>query len=244
MFRPEVFLYRSKDTILHRLDPRSKFYYAFVMFVLAIIITDFIFLFILFLITFIPIIVGKIFKQTLRAFQSSLIFIALIFIINYIFSLNLFLTLALVLRFLILITSFLTFSLTTSIDEIALSLYSLKFPYDFVLALTLAYRFIPTLFKDAVNVLDSQRSRGLETQKGNIIRRIRNFLPIIIPLLAIAIRRALNVAEAMESKCFGASKRPTSYYELKIKTQDMILIGISSVIFAMGILKFLGAFTF
>jgi len=48
----------------------------------------------------------------------------------------------------------------------------------------------------------------------------------------------------MESRCFGASKRPTSYYELKIKTQDMILIGISSVIFAMGILKFLGAFTF
>lgn len=244
MLRPEIFYYRSKISILHNLDPRSKFYYTIVMFVLALMINDFYFLLILLIISFVPLFFGKIFIQSIKAIRSSLIFIVIIFIVNYVFSFNFILSLALVLRFLILITSFLAFSLTTSIDEIALSLYSLRLPYDFVLALTLAYRFIPTLFRDAVNVLDAQRSRGLETQKGNIIKRIRNFFPIIIPLLAIAIRRALSVAEAMESRCFGATKRPTSYYELKISFQDIVLILLSTFVLILGIFEFIGFLNF
>ncbi len=240
MLRPENFIYRPKDTVIHRLDPRSKFYYAFLMLVLAILTIDFNLLLLLLLFTLFPILLGKILKQVLKAIQSSLFFLALIFIINFIFSLNVILALALVIRFLILIISFLAFSLTTSIDDIALSFYKLRFPYDFVLALTLAYRFIPTLFKDAVNIVDAQRSRGLETQKGNLIKRVKNFMPVIIPLLVVAIRRALNVAEAMESRCFGASKRPTNYYELKIKFGDILLFVASTILFIIVLAEILG----
>jgi len=88
--------------------------------------------------------------------------------------------------------------------------------------------------------VDAQRSRGLETQKGNLIKRVKNFMPVIIPLLVVAIRRALNVAEAMESRCFGASKRPTNYYELKIKFGDILLFVASTILFIIVLAEILG----
>jgi energy-coupling factor transport system permease protein len=78
--------------------------------------------------------------------------------------------------------------------------------------------------RDATNIIDAQRSRGLETQKGNLIKRIKNYIPVFIPLLVISINRAMNVAEAMESRCFGAVKRPTSFYDIKFNKLDFIFL--------------------
>jgi len=50
---------------------------------------------------------------------------------------------------------------------------------------------------DAQTVVDAQRSRGLELDKGNLLKRVRNYIPILIPLLLIAIRRSLELAEAL-----------------------------------------------
>ncbi len=222
MFRPEFFFFRKKDTIIHKLDPRSKITYVLAMFILALLRGDFLYLFIVFLISLIPLFIAKIFYNFLVSLRTSLIFIFLIFIINFIFTYDLFLSLAFVLRFLILISSFLAFSLTTSPDDLALALYRMKFPYDFVLIFTLSVRFIPTVIRDVNNIIDAQRSRGLETQKG-FINRIKNYLPVLIPLLAVGIKRAINVAESMESRGFGATEKPTTLYDLRFSFYDYLL---------------------
>ncbi len=225
MFRPEFFFFKKKDTIIHNLDPRSKLIYVLVMFTLALLRGDFLYLFIIFLISLIPIFLAKIFYNFLVSLKTSLIFIALIFILNFIFTFDLFLSLAFVIRFLILISSFLSFSLTTSPDDLALALYKMKFPYDFVLIFTLSVRFIPTIIRDVSNIIDAQRSRGLETQKG-FISRIKGYLPILIPILAIGIKRAINVAESMESRCFGATEKPTTLDDLRFRSYDYLLVSL------------------
>jgi len=223
MFRPEYFFFRSKDTIIHKLDPRTKLIYIVAMFAWALIRGDLIFLSLVFLLTLIPIALGKLFKNLLISLRAAIIFIFLIVLINYLFSSNLSLAIALAMRFMILISSFIVFSITTSPDDLALALYRIGFPYSFVLTFNLSVRFIPTVMRDAMNIIDAQRSRGLETQKG-IINRIKNYIPVIIPLLVIGIRRAINVAESMEARCFGATKKPTMLYELKFSINDYLFI--------------------
>lgn len=225
MFRPELFFYRKKETIIHKLDPRSKMIYVLVMFILAVLRGDLYFLLAVFIASLIPIFIGKLLKNFLASLRAAWIFLFLIFILNYAFSRDIQLSSALSLRFLILISSFLVFSVTTSPDDLALALYKLRFPYEFVLILTLSVRFIPTLLRDSFNIVDAQRSRGLETQKG-YLSRIRNYLPIIIPLLVIGIRRAINVAESMESRGFGASNRPIMLYDIKFSFIDVIFSSI------------------
>ena len=68
--------------------------------------------------------------------------------------------------------------------------------------------------------------RGLELQKGNIIKKVRNFIPIIIPLIILSIQRALLIAESLESRGFGAVKQRTYLYPLKMKIKDYLIIGI------------------
>jgi len=57
--------------------------------------------------------------------------------------------------------------------------------------------------------MDAQKARGLEMEKGNFLKRIRNYVPVLIPLIVSAIRRSLELAEAMESRAWGATKKRT-----------------------------------
>jgi len=72
--------------------------------------------------------------------------------------------------------------------------------------------------------MDAQKARGLELEKGNFLKRIRNYIPILIPLIVSAIRRSLELAEAMESRAWGATKNRTNLYVLKMHKGDLILI--------------------
>ena len=127
-------------------------------------------------------------------------------------------------------SSFSIFFLTTSPDDLSLALEQSHVPYEFCFAFTTAVRFVPVLANEAQTIMDAQKSRGLELEKGNFFKRIRNYVPILIPLIVGAIRRSLELAEAMESRAFGANKYRTNLYILKIKIRDVIAIIISSFI--------------
>ncbi|MEM4736771.1 MAG: energy-coupling factor transporter transmembrane component T, partial [Nitrososphaeria archaeon] len=76
----------------------------------------------------------------------------------------------------------------------------------------------------AVQIIDSQRSRGLEIEKGSIFKRIRNYIPVLIPLIVQSIIRSEELAEAMESRAYGFSKKRTSYYTLHFKRSDYLIL--------------------
>ena len=128
------------------------------------------------------------------------------------------------LRFLTLMTSFSIFFLTTSPDELGLALEQSHVPYEFSFAFTTAVRFVPVLANEAQMIMDSQKARGLELEKGNFLKRIRNYIPILIPLIVGAIRRSLELAEAMEARGFGLPGR-TFLKDYRMTVLDWAAIG-------------------
>jgi len=103
-------------------------------------------------------------------------------------------------------------------------------PYELCFAFTTAVRFVPVLADEAQTIIDAQRSRGLELDKGNVLKRIRNYLPILIPLIVNAIRRSLELAEAMESRAFGSEAKRTSLHVLEMQASDYLLIILACIL--------------
>ncbi len=138
-------------------------------------------------------------------------------------------------RFVVLMSSFSIFFLTTSPDDLSLALEQSHIPYEFCFAFTTAVRFVPVLANEAQTIMDAQKSRGLELEKGKFLQRIRNYVPVLIPLIVGAIRRSLELAEAMESRAFGASKKRTNLYSLKIRAADIATISLSLLVLVVAV---------
>jgi energy-coupling factor transport system permease protein len=114
--------------------------------------------------------------------------------------------------------------MTTSPDDLGLALESMKVPYTLCFTFTTAVRLVPTMAVDAQTVVDAQKSRGLELDKGNPLKRVRNYVPILIPLIVNAIRRSVELAEALESRAFGSTEKRESLIGLKMKGSDYFVI--------------------
>jgi energy-coupling factor transport system permease protein len=142
---------------------------------------------------------------------------------------------AMTLRFIVLVESFSVFFLTTSPDHLGLALEQTRVPYEFSFAFTTAVRFVPVLAEEAQTIMDAQKARGLELEKGNFMKKIRNYVPILIPLIVSAIRRSLELAEAMESRAWGAAKKRTNLYVLKLHRGDFALLAITIGILVLSI---------
>lgn len=204
--------------------------------------TEIPFLIILFLAQVPLIYSAKVQKEWLNSIRGGMTLISIIFATNIIVgyvSNGYVLTAPLVIysatlafRFIVLMSSFSIFFLTTSPDDLSLALQQSHIPYEFCFAFTTAIRFVPVLATEAQTIMDAQKSRGLELEKGNYLKRIRNFIPILIPLIVGAIRRSLELAEAMESRAFGAKKERTSLYVLRIRRSDWVAMGIGAAILA------------
>ena len=80
-----------------------------------------------------------------------------------------------------------------------------------------------------------RESRGLEFDKGNIFQRMRNVIPIMVPLIAVTLNRSLDLAEAMDSRAYGATKKPTSLYHLTLKGADYAMLAIIFLGAAIGL---------
>jgi energy-coupling factor transport system permease protein len=83
--------------------------------------------------------------------------------------------------------------------------------------------------------MDAQKARGLELERGNFLKRIRNYIPILVPLIVSAIRRSLELAEAMESRAWGATKKRTNLYALRMHRGDFTLLAVTAGIIAAAI---------
>lgn len=228
------FQFRRASTPIHNLDPRIKFIFVIVIFGVAIMFIELPVLIILFFAQIPIVLVAKVQKEWIRSMRGATFLAAIIFVTNFVFSYIyssyrftpqlLESAIALTLRFVVLVESFSVFFLTTSPDHLGLALEQSHVPYEFCFAFTTAVRFVPVLAEEAQTIMDAQKARGLELEKGNFMKRIRNYIPILIPLIVSAIRRSLELAEAMESRAWGAIKKRTNLYELKVKKGDYILL--------------------
>jgi energy-coupling factor transport system permease protein len=216
--------FRKVYSPIHNLDPRIKFVYVIAIFVVAIIFYQ---------------------RQWLRSLRGAAFLASFIFVVNvattyftsgYTFTaFNVETAAAMTLRFVVLVESFSVFFLTTSPDHLGLALEESRVPYEFAFAFTTAVRFVPVLAEEAQTIMDAQKARGLELEKGGLLKRIRNYVPVLIPLIVSAIRRSLELAEAMESRAWGATKKRTNLYLLKLHKGDFALLAITVGILAAAV---------
>lgn len=134
-------------------------------------------------------------------------------------------------------------SLTDGIEQLLKPLERIKVPArDIAMMMTIAIRFIPTLSEEAERIKKAQMSRGADFESGNIIKRAKALLPLIIPLFVSAVRRADLLAEAMDARCYGCGKR-TRMREMKITAEDIaaviiFIFGAASIIAAEFVIEF------
>jgi len=222
--------FRKISSPVHRLDPRAKFVVSCVIFTVAVLFTELTPLIILFLLQIPIILLARVVRQWFESLKGALFLGGMIFFMNLLVGYTLIYSVAMSFRFLTLVASFSWFFLTTSPDDLGLALEQSKVPYELCFAFTTAVRFVPVLADEAQTIIDAQRSRGLELDKGNILKRIRNYLPVLIPLIVNAIRRSLELAEAMESRAFGSNVKRTSLYILKIQAFDYLFIILAGIV--------------
>jgi len=237
--------FRKVSSPIHNLDPRIKFLYACAIFVIAILFSELLPLAVLFIIQVPFVILARVKREWARSMRGAVFLALIIFFTNFIFSFinsgykftftSLEHASAMTLRFLVLVESFSVFFLTTSPDHLGLALEQTKVPYEFCFAFTTAVRFVPVLAEEAQTIMDAQKARGLELEKGSFLKRIRNYIPILIPLIVNAIRRSLELAEAMESRAWGATKKRTNLYTLKMQRGDYLLVVLTLGILATSI---------
>ncbi len=237
--------YRRVYSPIHNLDPRIKFIYVCAIFAATIIYWELPPLITLFLIQVPFVVLAGVQREWIRSMRGAAFLATIIFVTNFIFSYisagytvtasNLEYAIAMTLRFIVLVESFSVFFLTTSPDHLGLALEQTRIPYEFCFAFTTAVRFVPVLAEEAQTIIDAQKARGLELERGNFLKRIRNYIPILIPLIVSAIRRSLELAEAMESRAWGATEKRTNLYVLKMHRGDLLLIAITILILAVAI---------
>jgi energy-coupling factor transport system permease protein len=143
------------------------------------------------------------------------------------------------LRLYVVVAAFTIISLTVHPDEFTQLLA--RFAYRSGLAVSLSTRFYPAVVRDAAAIMDAQRSRGLDLDSGGRIARIRQRMPVVMPLFHSSLERAVGTAEAMEARGFGSSKRTRWKRRGEWEVGDvMVLFSILAIVGMTTVLAFLG----
>ena len=113
--------------------------------------------------------------------------------------------------------------LTDGIESLLTPLKWIKFPvHELALIMSIALRFIPTLIDETNRIIAAQKARGADFESGNIFKRIKAVVPILIPLLISAFRRAEELGDAMDARCYSGSKNRTKYKKLTFGWRDLV----------------------
>lgn len=245
------------DSVIHKMDPRAKLiltilYIVFVFIAgnaisLALMIVS---LLVFILMSKVPI---KIYLKNVKSILPIIIFTAIINIFyvdrgNVLFewqfikittgglSQSAFIAIRIIL--LVIASALLTYTTTpTSLtDAIERLLSPLRYiglknaVHTMAMMMTIALRFIPTLIEETEKIMSAQKARGADMDSGGLLKRIKSMLPILIPLLVSSFRRAYELAEAMESRCYNGGKGRSRMKQLKLKARDILVLGMMVVI--------------
>lgn len=135
-----------------------------------------------------------------------------------------------------------TFLLTYTTSPLALSdalarllspLGKIKVPvHEFAMMMTIAMRFIPTIIEETDKIMNAQKARGADFETGNLFRRAKALIPLLIPLFVSAFRRADELAVAMECRCYHGGKGRTRMNQPHMTRRDVLALTLSVALFA------------
>ena len=230
------FVFRRVVSPFHKLDPRVKLLVAIEFFVLSLLVPTVQGIALILLAILVVSAVAKSLQRIGRTIAFSSFFAIFIFVLDLVTRLGLFNAILYSFRFLAIISSTSLFFVTTSPDELEQIMKWMRVPRDVVFAFVTAVRFIPVVMLDAFQIMDAQKSRGLEFERGNVVKRVRNMVPILIPLVVNSVIRSGELAEAMESRAYGSTPKPTSLYGMRMTWYDRaVAIGSLLLLFVVAL---------
>ena len=257
MFRDFIIgQYYPADSVIHRLDPRVKLLGTLLFLIMVFLIRD-IPCFIL--VTAFLCITIALSKVPLRRMLRGLRAILTILVLTFLFSL--FLTpgdmifaigpakatqeglrigvfMLMRLSYLIIGSSVMTLTttpnaLTDGIETGLGFLKKLHIPvHEIALMMSIALRFIPILMEELDRIMKAQKARGADFESGSLVRRVKSLVPIIVPLFVSAIRRADDLAMAMDARCYHGGEGRTKMKPLKMHGRDWAAMAVVIVVFA------------
>ena len=250
--------YYSADSVIHSLDPRVKLF-GVLLFIISLFTFGNIFSYCLATIILIVVItVSKIpFKYVIRGLKPLLILLLFTTVLNlfttkgevliHIWKLpitkeGIFLAVHIFVRlmYLIIASSLLTLTttptrLTDAMEKVMRPLNKINVPvHEVAMMMSIALRFIPILVDETDKIMKAQSARCMDFEHGNIIKRLKNLVPLLIPLFISAIRRANDLALAMEARCYQGGEGRTKMRELKYVKTDYIAYGFICMYFAVS----------
>ncbi|MBL4954588.1 energy-coupling factor transporter transmembrane protein EcfT [Neobacillus sp. YIM B02564] len=138
--------------------------------------------------------------------------------------------------FLILMTSLLTLTttpieITDGLESLLNPLKKLRFPvHEMALMMSISLRFIPTLMQETDKIMKAQIARGVEFASGPLMERIKAIIPLLIPLFVSSFKRAEELAIAMEARGYRGGEGRTKYRQLSWKTVDTLQLAFLAVV--------------
>ena len=248
--------YFSANSFIHKLDPRAKILLLVAFIVLIFCATNFPSLGIAFVLVIVSLLFSgipiRMYLKNLKAIVPIIIFTAVINVFYgqdgdvlwsyWVISIHesgifraIFMAVRVIL--LILISSALTYTTTPNdlTDAIERLLKPLKFiglgsaVHTMSMMMTIALRFIPTLIEETNKIMNAQKARGADIESGGLIKKVKALIPILIPLLISAVRRAYELAEAMECRCYNGGKGRTRMKRLHLSWRDFLAFFLTAV---------------
>lgn len=133
---------------------------------------------------------------------------------------------------LIFVSSMLTFTtspteLTDALERLfkPLKIFHIQ-PNEIAMMMTIALRFVPTLVEETDKIMNAQKARGADMESGGLMQRIKALIPVLIPLIVSAFRRAYDLAMAMECRCYRGGEGKTKMKSLKTTKLDYSAIAV------------------
>ena len=241
--------YIPGNSIIHRLDPRSKLIAMILLIIIAFWVNNPITNFILFIATGIFVVLSEVplsfFIKGLRSMFFLIAFTTLfqLFFISggqVLFEMGfikitsygieqagiIFCRFVLIIFFSTLLTlTTMPLSLATAVESLLGPLKRFKVPvHEIGLMLSMSLRFVPTLMDDTIRIMNAQKARGVDFGEGNVIQKVKAMIPILIPLFATSLKRADSLATAMEARGYQGGNGRSQYRQLNWMNRDSIAL--------------------
>ncbi len=241
--------YYPADSLLHRVDPRMKLILTFAMIVVIFLCKSFLSLGLIAVTAVAAVILSKVpVKMILKSLKPLVIILIFTAILNIFYTtggkvyfawkfieitekgVNTAVFTMIRIIVLVTISSLLTYTttptmLTDALERVLspLKIFKIKV-HTLAMMMTLALRFIPTLIEEIDRIMNAQKARGADLESGGIVQRAKALVPIFIPLMVSAFRRAYELAFAMTCRCYTGGEGRTRMKQMKLKGIDYLAL--------------------
>jgi energy-coupling factor transport system permease protein len=240
-------IYIDNNSFIHRLDPRVKIIIFLLTFVAILLFQNPLWMMPITVLIVVQLIVSGALKN-LRRIRYILIVLTVSSMILW----NLFSTgetqlfwrftvesmsfaIARTLLMILMISAGMILITSTRNEELINGMIRLGMPYRVGFAISTALRLVPTIASSTITISQAQRSRGLDLESGNLLDRVKKFMPLLVPVFISTIRSTNIFGMALESKGFGARKDRTFYLVFEMRTIDYVVLAFAIVFMLLSI---------